>query len=317
MGIPPPCFVCGVGSVHTGPTPMSVREIVFMVECPRCGKYTIETTLSENISARPDAYILSGIIRDASDKGRMLLLKRDNISEYIKNAVYPRDPLAAIDELLLLAYGRTKAADKPVTFIPANDCSLIYPRSADEFLYLIKKAEDLGYIAIFPGSPPPIRLDVKGWQQVRELLKSRPQNTKDAFMAMPFGDPQLDMVYENHIQPAIGQVGFHIRRVTEGQGAGLIDDQIRVGIRNSRFLVAELTKENRGVYWEAGYAEGLGKPVIYLCRVEPGAKLETHFDTSHLTTVPWHESKLLDAMVRLKSTVRATFPADAKMNDDE
>ena len=47
--------------------------------------------------------------------------------------------------------------------------------------------------------------------------------------------------------------------------AGLIDNVMRVQIRDSAFILADLTDDNLGAYWEAGFAEGLGKPVIYLC----------------------------------------------------
>ena len=36
-----------------------------------------------------------------------------------------------------------------------------------------------------------------------------------------------------------------------------------------------------------GYAEGLGKPVIYICEKAKFDKKKSHFDTSHCTTVPW------------------------------
>jgi len=40
---------------------------------------------------------------------------------------------------------------------------------------------------------------------------------------------------------------------------------MRVEIRSAKFLVADLTDENRGAYWEAGFGEGLGKKVYYTC----------------------------------------------------
>ena len=39
--------------------------------------------------------------------------------------------------------------------------------------------------------------------------------------------------------------------------------------------------------WEAGYMEGLGKPVIYISEKTKFDKAKTHFDTNHCTTVPW------------------------------
>jgi nucleoside 2-deoxyribosyltransferase len=60
--------------------------------------------------------------------------------------------------------------------------------------------------------------------------------------------------------------GFKLTRLDDDPKAGIIDDRLRVEIRTSRFLIADLTHENRGAYWEAGFAEGDGKPVIYTCR---------------------------------------------------
>jgi len=46
-------------------------------------------------------------------------------------------------------------------------------------------------------------------------------------------------------------------------------------IKTSRFLIANLTHNNNGDYWEAGYAKWLGKEVIHLCnqnRLDEGNK---------------------------------------------
>jgi hypothetical protein len=64
-------------------------------------------------------------------------------------------------------------------------------------------------------------------------------------MAMPFRNSQLDQVFKECFKPAVYDTGFELRRLDEGQPAGLIDDQLRVRIRTSWFLVAELTTENR------------------------------------------------------------------------
>ena len=62
---------------------------------------------------------------------------------------------------------------------------------------------------------------------------------------------------------------------------------MRVKIRDAKFVIADLTHDNNGAYWEAGYAEGLGKPVVYICEK---TKFEdknngTHFDVNHCTTL--------------------------------
>jgi nucleoside 2-deoxyribosyltransferase len=95
----------------------------------------------------------------------------------------------------------------------------------------------------------------------------------------------------------------------------LIDDQLRVALRTSRFVVADLTHGNNGAYWEAGFAEGLGRPVIYTCRKSEWKKKASHFDTNHLVTVIWDPTDLKKAEDQLSATIRATLPQEAKLSD--
>lgn len=107
-----------------------------------------------------------------------------------------------------------------------------------------------------------------------------------------------------------------MKRLNENQPAGLIDDHLRVEIKRARFLIADLTHANNGAYWEAGYAEGLGKTVIYTCeqQVFDDRAQGTHFDTNHHLTVKWNPENPDMAVESLKATIRATFP-EAKQED--
>ena len=136
------------------------------------------------------------------------------------------------------------------------------------------------------------------------------------FMAMPFGDDELDQVYRRHLRPAVAKTGFILQRVDEQPTAGLIDYNMELMIRRSRFVIADLTQENRGAYWEAGFAEGLGKPVVYTCRRSYFEQHKTHFDTSHRQTVTWSSDTIDADMDRLKTIIRVTLPSDAKLEDD-
>jgi len=158
-----------------------------------------------------------------------------------------------------------------------------------------------------------LHLTFKGWAFYEELKRGH-SSSRVAFMAMKFNEADLDAIVENHFKPAVAATGFDLRRINDGQPAGLIDDKLRVAIRQSRFIVADLTHHNNGAYWEAGYAEGLGKPVIYTCRADVFAdkKSGTHFDTNHHLTVVWEPSMLEEAAQRLKDTIRATLPEDAQ-----
>lgn len=161
-------------------------------------------------------------------------------------------------------------------------------------------------------------LSPDGWQRFRDLSASK-AGSKHAFMAMRYGADELDAIVRDHFVPQVKLAGFDLQRLDDGQPAGLIDDQLRVRIRRARFMVCDLTHGNRGAYWEAGFAEGLGLPVIYTCRRDVfDDKTHTdhpHFDTNHLVTVPWEPGDPAAAAQKLKSIVRATLPAEAQLAD--
>ena len=94
-------------------------------------------------------------------------------------------------------------------------------------------------------------------------------------------DKSMDGLYERGIAPAIEATGYNPLRIDRKDFLGKIDDEIIAEIRHSRFVVADFSHGKDGVrgsvYYEAGFAHGLGIPVIYLCR--KGSDLA--FDTNH------------------------------------
>lgn len=178
-------------------------------------------------------------------------------------------------------------------------------------MYLVQGLADEGYVhprASQYGDS--VGLTFKGWRRYGELRRAR-VDSKLAFMAMPFGDAVLDQVFKAY-KTAVADTGFDLRRIIDDPPAGLIDDRLRVEIRKSRFMICELTKSNPGAYWEAGFAEGLGRPVIYSCEKSFFDAKQTHFDTNHCHTVLWVPNDLVDAATRLKASIRATLPTEAK-----
>lgn len=156
-------------------------------------------------------------------------------------------------------------------------------------------------------------LTPRGWQRIEELRRARVAS-RFAFFARKFTNPDLDRVFAECLRPAVAQTGYELRTGT--QHAGLIDALIENEIRRCRFLVADLSDDNAGAYWQAGFAEGLGKPVIYICRAtQAGAQKVTHFDMNHRHTIQWNLSSLEEAAMRLKAVIRNTLLGDAVQAD--
>ena len=66
-------------------------------------------------------------------------------------------------------------------------------------------------------------------------------------------------------------------------------------IHNCKFLIADLTTQNLGVYYEAGYAKALGKTVIFTCR-DTDFK-NRHFDIQQIQTISWHDESDLSRLL--------------------
>lgn len=104
-----------------------------------------------------------------------------------------------------------------------------------------------------------------------------------AFVAMSF-DPAMKPVYDDRLHPGIRNAGYKPFRVDRHDHANRIDDEIMAQIRRSRFVVADFTGQNHGVYFEAGFALGLSL-VIWSCRKSdiPGL----HFDVRQYNCIDW------------------------------
>ena len=162
-----------------------------------------------------------------------------------------------------------------------------------------------------------VTLSFAGWGRYEELNRGGASGNV-AFMAMQYDDSELDRIVEDHFRPAVSLTGFTLQRLDDQPRAGLIDDRLRVEIKACRLLIADLSHGNRGAHWEAGYAEGLGKPVIYTCRKDVfdnhSHEHHPHFDTNHHLTVIWAPANIEKACQELKATIRATMP-DSRQQD--
>ena len=72
-------------------------------------------------------------------------------------------------------------------------------------------------------------------------------------------------------------------------------------------MVADLTTNNPGAYFEAGFALGLGKPVVWTCREVDINEKKVHFDTRQYSIVPWTENEWPDFAKRLTQRIEATI----------
>ncbi len=122
------------------------------------------------------------------------------------------------------------------------------------------------------------------------------------FCAMWFS-PEVLQLWSDVIEPAIRESGYEPLRIDGKEHNGKIDDEIMASIRASKFVVSDFTGSRGGVYYEAGFAHGLGFPVIFMCR--EGDAL--HFDVRQYNCIFWTPEELPEARSRLKNRILATL----------
>ena len=142
---------------------------------------------------------------------------------------------------------------------------------------------------------------IKGWQAIEPTLPVGGEPDR-CFVAMWFHD-DLDSVYAAGFAKAVEDCGFRPYRVKEDPTNKGITDRILSEIRRSRFVVADFTGHRTSVYYEAGFAHGLGREVIGCCR--EGDVRDLTFDTRHLGHVVWKDSD--DLRVKLAHSIRGNI----------
>ena len=157
------------------------------------------------------------------------------------------------------------------------------------------------------GHPTNLNLTLLGWDEY-EALKGGMRSGKTGFLAMKFGDETLEAFARTHLKALIKeQLDYDLVDIRDVSRAGVIDNLMREQIRDSAFIIADLTHDNLGAYWEAGYAEGLGKPVIYICEKTKFEETKTHFDTNHCTTVMWTNENVDTFQREIIATLRRSL----------
>lgn len=301
------CFICS--------SPATVRrEMMYSyADCPRCGQYQVERIAIDDVplplADRRIAALASYAVGRRQNRKQLILSKQffDDLSKHTLPT-----PVELIDNLLLYIAERGEYRPGVAVNVDYRHPPIqtrIGGVDEQDVLWALRENVERGWLKGTWGTGiQGGHITGAGWQRVEELQLAR-VSSQYAFFARKFENTDLDRAYAACFLPAVRQTGYDLRTAT--QKAGHIDAIIEDEIRRCRFLIADLSDHNAGAYWEAGLAEGLRKPVIYICQ----EGVRTHFDTNHRQTVFWDLDDLNEAAVRLKAVIRNTLLGDAKQDD--
>ncbi len=312
------CLVCRSALKH----PRENRGIdAGFYDCPRCGKYGLrgsaEAILPPRLKDnRTKIATFSHYLRRMQESQEWPLVSADLAERILEEGRLP-SPSQQADNFIRLVAHTSRGPGEQATLLPDSGGAIIGAKSTEGFVYIAQSLLSSKLISggVQVGGAASVFLTLEGWRRLEELERAVP-DSRTAFMAMKFGRPETDRLFREFLKPAVALTGFDLRRLDEKPKAGLIDQRMEVDLRTARFIVADLTYGNRGAYWEAGFARGLGKPVFYLCEANRFRRVGTHFDTNHHYTILWNGGDLQKAADELKTAIRATLPADSKLVDD-
>ena len=267
-----------------------------------CDKYNKEFNAGNNKHGRPvhmDADMIAAWYpKSFSERIDMILLYINSRIPHIGQFV----TLGMQEVFSMLFIDRKEYSPNP---IPGNGGNWNWREDTDcedESKYMLDYLQKNLYIECREGVSEDewieLRITPEGYARI-DMLQKNTSNGRKVLVAMKFGDDTK--LLREAIRKGISEAGYIAIFIDEVQHNDFITPELLKYIRDSRFVVVDLTHQNNGAYFEEGYAMGLGKTVIQLCQKD--ARL--HFDIAQKNTIMWDTEDSIPLM--LKNRIVATI----------
>ncbi len=301
-------------------------------DCPSCGFINLTEEAIDLITGgnftKEEKKIISIVIRNEWETRRRKPSAKALTTNYLDQILKQYRPLDALDRMdkaLLNLERASKFIGQKMRINLGHEFPYYHCFYTNELHSILCFLCQEGLIhGVDPKNPHDgLNITSKGYEKLRELKKTG-RDSRQCFVAMWLA-LKLNDIYKKAIEPAIeyieeGQIEprFKALKIDDEEHTNDINDEIIAQIRRSRFMVCDLTGYRGGVYWEAGFAYGLGLEVIYTCRkdwIKPeilkddngkdvkelldskGKRIEIkkegiHFDLEHRNRIEWEEGDL-------------------------
>jgi nucleoside 2-deoxyribosyltransferase len=273
----------------------------FAVDCPVCGRFSFTGTLGASLKSFPEEIrrAVSWFTRERAERSEPIPELTSVNLEEIAKSMSELSVLEKADRLLRAYAARSLHPGSPISFEdPDEFTSLVRARSRDELKYLTNHLVEAKLVD--RRADGKLVVSVTGWRQLQRERELRLASRR-AFVAMWF-DSSLDAAYEAGIRQALEDVHLEAIRIDRVHHNEKICDKILAEVRDCGVVIADFTGHRQGVYFEAGFALGLGKPVIWCCREKDLD--EAHFDTRQYNHIVWSTPE--DLREKLRERLRAT-----------
>ena len=316
------CFICSK-KVTTYRHGLSSRTDFV---CLQCGHYSLSDFLqSEESWVRPIMFYY--LLHNTSDKTAFFVSREPSNKDEYDNANFitkealesmrPKNLNEKIDMIMLNLGEKIKSWGDAYRFSVSGQEEIVVQHSILSSLLLVcdvipkdlkstkgiygtlKFLEDYGFLTPTYGSNQEHTFTIDGWKYVGKL-QSKKGELPQAFIAMWFDDSMS--IFRESIKRAIVDSGYIPITIDEKEHNNQIVPEIFYEIQNSKFLIADLCAHRNGVYYEAGYAKGLGKEVILTCGADHFK--DRHFDVAQQSIIIYEDAE--DLHQRLLKRIEVT-----------
>jgi len=298
------CPICGNPDASFG-FGAGVRQDT--CKCKVCGNYSI-SSIADGIlranSKNPFLWLLSRQTRRHWESHHgPLVVESDLVERILCGEESAPDPMEKADQFLIYLSNASNRFGQRLDVDGDCDYPVCSARNGEELLALARHLSDAGYLSDELGDnmsncrfKP--SLTMEGWDRVRELKATRARPDK-AFIAMSFSDdPDLEDMFYNGFRPALKACGYDdADRLVLPEPDTKMCDAILAEVKRSGIVLADFTEQKPNVYYEAGFAQGLGTTVIKTCRKDDLGNC--HFDTRQYPHIEWEPGKHEDFIKRV------------------
>ncbi len=277
-----------------------------------CGKFIIDQKALEDsgeynkiLGTDEDKILFSGYVRN----NQPITITSEFISEELPGILdycqqIPLDE--KISKIKNYIYNQTSSIGMPLSINIAKSYTIFHLKNSQELyrlLIFLKGIKILNMDGSVTNDIANVILTVEGFSKIESTLEDHSQSKK-VFIACKFNTDYQEGLVKT-IKAACLSCGFEASLVSDERHNKDISHKIISDIKQSKFVIADFTDENNGVYFEAGYAMGESKEVIRLINKEQFEKL--HFDTRQFHHIPWEKGKWKELKEELIDQIKATI----------
>jgi hypothetical protein len=292
------CPICAKYSTKNTTVSLLPYQDAFEFSCVRCGTFLVTRTLAHSPKIADELRpFLSIAARQAHEKGQKLRFDLPNLVEIAES--HQTSISERVEKTLLYLAKECKRPGTVIRIEESEDYPVVGATDESELNQYLSYLGSQGLIERYEGEG--LSLTIPGWQKVEPRLVGGGA-LGHCFVAMWF-DPGMQDAYDAGIATGIRDAGYTPFRVDDPPTNKGISDTILAQIRQAEFVVADFTGQRQSVYFEAGFARGLGREVIWCCREDELKNL--HFDIKHLGHVVWQTPS--DLRAKLADSIRANI----------